>query len=185
MLRSRTGSDFSYAEEEMETMLADLDVFKGLGVDRFVFGALTRTREIDIDKCRRVLEKAAPLPVTFHRAFDVCANPSDSLKTIIDLGFDRLLTSGQRPTAADEKALELLKMLTQQSSSRIEIMPGAGVNASNVKYFKNIPCNIVHSSCKTARALPKAGVSMGTSECEFLYVTDEDSVRILKQAFSS
>lgn len=169
----------------METMLADLEVLKGFGVDRFVFGALTRTHEIDVDRCRRILEKASPLPVTFHRAFDVCTKPLDSLETIVKLGFDRLLTSGQRSSAADEEALSLLKVLTERSRGRIEIMPGAGVNATNVKYFRDIQCNIVHSSCKTARELPKMGLAMGTSESELLYVTDEDSVRILKDAFSA
>ncbi len=84
-------------------MLADIRMCKDLGVDGVVFGALTPDGDIDVETCRRLKTEAAFLSTTFHRAFDVCRNPQKALDQIIDLGFDRLLTSGQAPTAPREQ----------------------------------------------------------------------------------
>lgn len=186
MIRSRTGSDFCYSTEEMDTMLSDVQALKALDVDRFVFGALTATQHIDLDNCKKILELAKPIPCTFHRAFDVCRDPMDTFNDIINLGFDRLLTSGRRPSAGDADAIDFIKGLLKVADSRIEIMPGAGVSAGNAKVFIDIGCTIVHSSCKVRRDLPRLefGLAMGTSDSECLYVTDEGAVKSLKNVLS-
>lgn len=183
MIRCRTGSDFHYSVEEMDTMLSDVDVFKGYGVDRFVFGALTETHNIDTYNCTRLLLQANPIPVTFHRAFDVCTNLPSSTEKVAELGFDRLLTSGQKATANDAEAIELIKALITSFGDKVEIMPGAGINLDNVKTFIDIGCKIVHSSCKIIRYLPKIknGISMGTSDSEHVFVTDENIVKKMKE----
>lgn len=186
MLRCRTGSDFIYSATEMETMLADLNFMKTLEVDRFVFGAIDIDQHIDQEKCRLIVDTAKPIPVTFHRAFDICKDPIRSLETAIDIGFNRILTSGQQASAADEKALLLIKKLLEKSNNRIEIMPGAGINYENTVLFVNIGCRIIHSSCKKLVELPKhESLSMGSNESSYLIVADEDHVRKIKMVLST
>ncbi|XP_026497555.2 copper homeostasis protein cutC homolog [Vanessa tameamea] len=179
MIRCRGGSDFCYTTNEMETMLADIEVYKDFGVDRFVFGALTKEQEIDKVHCVKVLKNAHPIPVTFHRAFDLCKEPKVAIKDIINLGFKRILTSGQQPSAADEPALELLDFLLKNYNDKIEIMPGAGINCDNAMLFFKSGFSIIHSSCKKIKRLPDVGgdLNMGSNE---MYVTDENIVKQIK-----
>lgn len=183
IIRSRTGSDFCYSKEEMDTMLSDIDVFKVIGVDRFVFGALTNTQDIDEKKCTEVIRRAHPIPVTFHRAFDVCRDPQKSIVSIIEIGFSRLLTSGQESSADNAKAIQVIKELVMDFGDKIDIMPGAGINLLNAKGFIEMGCKIVHSSCKRIRHLPKIEhhLSMGTSDSEHVFVTDESIVQKMKE----
>ncbi|XP_045778843.1 copper homeostasis protein cutC homolog [Maniola jurtina] len=179
MIRCRGGSDFGYSDQEMNTMLADIEVYKSFGVDRFVFGALTERQEIDATNCARIIDKANPIPVTFHRAFDLCVNPIKAIEDIVALGFTRLLTSGQQISADNAKAVELLTFLLKNFSSKIEIMPGAGINCDNARKFVDIGFNIIHSSCKRTRNLPEVGnLCMGSN---VVYVTDEIIVREMKK----
>ncbi|XP_050355187.1 copper homeostasis protein cutC homolog [Nymphalis io] len=180
MIRCRGGSDFCYTNNEMETMLADIEIYGVFGVDRFVFGALTKEQEIDKENCMKVLNKARPIPVTFHRAFDLCKQPKVAINDIIGLGFNRILTSGQKPSAADETALQLLDFLFKKYNDKIEIMPGAGVNCDNVTLFVKSGFSIIHSSCKKIKQLPDVGgdLNMGSNK---MYVTDENIVKKIKQ----
>ncbi|KAJ8709218.1 hypothetical protein PYW07_009044 [Mythimna separata] len=183
MIRCRTGSDFHYSVEEMDTMLSDVDIFKAYGVDRFVFGALTETQAIDVANCEKLILQASPTPVTFHRAFDVCTAPLFSIEKLVELGFDRLLTSGQKATASDPEAIELIKSLISKAGDKVDIMPGAGISVDNAKTFVEFGCKIVHSSCKRIRYLPqiKNGLSMGTSDSEYVFITDENIVKNMKE----
>ncbi|XP_046972371.1 copper homeostasis protein cutC homolog [Vanessa cardui] len=179
MIRCRGGSDFCYTPDEMETMLADIEVYKEFGVDRFVFGALTKEQEIDKVNCVKVVNNAHPIPVTFHRAFDLCKEPKVAVEDIISLGFKRILTSGQQPSAADELALQLLDLLLKNYNDKIEIMPGAGINCDNATLFFKSGFSIIHSSCKRIKRLPEVGdLNMGGNE---MYVTDENIVKQIKK----
>lgn len=129
IIRPRAG-DFLYSDLEIETMIADIKIAKSLGVDGVVFGCLTAEGDIDIEKNQLLIDAAKGLSVTFHRAFDMCCNPFDSLEKIINLGFDRILTSGLQPTAIQGAAL--IGQLVEKAASRIIIMPGCGVNENNV-----------------------------------------------------
>ncbi|XP_072933340.1 PF03932 family protein CutC [Epargyreus clarus] len=179
MIRCRGGSDFCYTQEEMDTMLSDIETYKAMNVDRFVFGALTDTQEIHEEYCAKVIEKTHPIPVTFHRAFDLCREPEIVLEKIILIGFSRVLTSGQRISAEDKEAIQLIESLLQLYGDKIEVMAGAGVNISNAKIFMELGCKIIHSSCKSVRQLVRVEneLGMGTSQ---LYVTDENVVRNTK-----
>lgn len=182
MLRCRGGDDFIYSEQEISTMLSDIEVYKEMGADRFVFGALTGTQQVDEPKCIRILAKASPKPVTFHRAFDLCSNPKTAIETILKLGFDRLLTSGQRPTADDIDAVHLIRSLLATYGRQIDIMPGAGVNLKNARTFIDIGCKIVHSSCKVERPLAKIERRLTMGSCDFrIFITDADIVRNMKE----
>lgn len=130
LIRSR-GGDFCYSEEDYEVMEQDVLFCKENGVDGIVIGGLTSSREIDIPGMKKLTAAAQGMGLTFHRAFDLVKNPYDAIEQIIDLGFERILTSGFKPTAIEGK--EHLKKLIEIAGDRIAIMPGSGVNRNNVK----------------------------------------------------
>ena len=121
---------FYIAMIEFEIMKADIEMCKQLGCDGVVFGILTADGNVDKRRCNELIAYAYPLGVTFHRAFDRAAKPFEALEEIIDLGFERVLSSGLVPKAIDGK--ETLAALIKQSADRIIIMPGSGVNAGNI-----------------------------------------------------
>lgn len=146
LIRSREGG-FVYSDEEIDLMMHQITQAKQMGVDGIVMGALTQEGDIDIKSCQRMMEAAAPLPVTFHRAFDKCRNPEQALEDIIALGCRRLLTSGQAATA--EVGIPLLRKLQEQSRGRIIIMPGVGVNPGNAaQILQSTGCTEIHSSAR-------------------------------------
>lgn len=185
MIRCRAGADFYYSDREIVTMFEDMDFYKTMNIDRFVFGGLTPDKNVDVRLCAKIIARAAPKPVTFHRAFDWCRDPREAMKQIIALGFDRVLTSGHRPTADHPSAIELLQQLLCEFGNKIQIMPGAGVTASNVKIFVDNGFKIVHSSCKILKKLPKNELSLGNSDTNLLFVTDGNIVRKMKQQLSA
>lgn len=124
------GGDFLYSDMEVRAMLKDIDVARQLGVDGVVFGCLTADGEIDMPVMQRLMEASKGLSVTFHRAFDVCRDPQKALEQIIELGCNRILTSGQQATA--EQGISLLKELQVQASGRIILLAGCGVNENNI-----------------------------------------------------
>ncbi|MFI3287822.1 MAG: copper homeostasis protein CutC [Rikenellaceae bacterium] len=125
------GGDFLYSPLEVETMAEDIRIAKSLGADGVVFGCLRPDGTIDTSLCERLLKGCDGLSTTFHRAFDVCHNPLTALEEIISLGFDRILTSGAKPTALEGK--ELIRTLTERAEGRIKIMAGSGVNPTNIR----------------------------------------------------
>lgn len=134
LIRPRPGN-FVYSDIEAACMIDDIKMCRSLGADGIVIGALTTENDIDIPLCRKLIDAAEGMQITFHRAFDVCRNPLHALEQIIDLGCHRILTSGQAPTALE--GISLLKDLVTLSSGRISIMPGAGVNEDNARLILN------------------------------------------------
>ncbi|NCB01263.1 MAG: copper homeostasis protein CutC [Spirochaetia bacterium] len=128
MIRPR-GGDFCYTELEFETMMNDASIFKEAGADALVFGLLTKDGRIDKERTSALIDIARPLPVTFHRAFDMTRDPFEALEDLITLQVDRILTSGHEPSVPE--GLPLLLKLIEQAGSRIIIMPGAGINERN------------------------------------------------------
>jgi len=124
------GGNFVYTNAEFETMKTDIQLCRAIGCDGVVFGMLTPEGEIDSDRCAELITHAGNMSLTFHRAFDRCVNPSKALEEIIDLGFDRILTSGQQPTAAE--GASTIWDLTKQADERISLMPGGGVRLDNL-----------------------------------------------------
>ncbi len=129
LIRPRPG-DFLYNDSEFATMKMDINACKELELNGVVLGILNEDGSIDKDRCRQLVELARPMSVTFHRAFDMCNDPIQALEDIIELGFDRLLTSGQS-TQVPDGAL-LIHKLVAQAADRIKIMPGSGINAENL-----------------------------------------------------
>ena len=143
LIRPR-GGDFIYSHEEFELMKRDILKFKEMGCKGIVSGVLNSDNSIDIKKTKELVELSRPLEFTFHRAFDKVNNPLNEIENLIGLGIDRVLTSGQKEKAID--GLVLLKQLNSISNNRIKIMPGSGINKSNIVNFVNF--EEIHGSFK-------------------------------------
>jgi copper homeostasis protein len=169
------GGDFLYTPAEVETMLYDIDMAKRLKVHGVVFGCLTKRGEIDVPLMRKLREAAGSLSVTCHRAFDVCCDPFLAMEQLIELGCDRILTSGRQPDAV--RGIPLLKELVQRADGRIIIMPGAGIRENNIarieaetgaKEFHTSARCIVYSRMEYRNENVPMGSSIVTSEFETL-----------------
>ncbi len=125
------GGDFLYSDLETAIMMEDIRTARIAGADGVVFGCLTPDGEVDIPRMEVLMETAAGMEVTFHRAFDMCRDPFRAMDELIDLGCDRILTSGQRNTAPEGAGL--LAELVRRAEGRIVIMPGSGITAENVR----------------------------------------------------
>lgn len=127
------GGDFMYSAAEFEVMRRDIALCGEYGVSGIVTGILLSDGRVDTDRMAKLMNEAAGMSVTFHRAFDLCSNPEASLEDIISLGADRLLTSGQCDKAAEGAGF--IRKLVQQAAGRIIIMPGSGITLSNIEYI--------------------------------------------------
>jgi len=130
MIRPR-GGDFHYSNYEFHSMKRDIDQCQKLSVDGVVFGILNEDGTIDKKRCKELIARARPLKVTCHRAFDMTRDPFEALEDCIEVGFDRILTSGQQPQAV--KGVDLIAELIKKANDRIAIMPGSGVNENTVE----------------------------------------------------
>ncbi|MBI5879785.1 MAG: copper homeostasis protein CutC [Chloroflexi bacterium] len=128
MIRPR-GGDFCYSDLEFAVMRHDIATAKSLGVDGIVLGLLTPDGRVDAARTRELIAAARPLNVTFHRAFDVARDPREALETLVELDVDRVLTSGQEPTAYE--GIDLIAELVRQAAGRISIVAGGGIHERN------------------------------------------------------
>jgi copper homeostasis protein len=143
------GGDFLYTAPEYECIKADLLLVKELGYPGAVIGLLKADGSIDKEKTSELVKLAAPMQLTFHRAFDRCNDPLKGLEDIIDAGCKRILTSGQVPNVAE--ALPLIKTLVEKAAGRIIILPGSGVRANNCrKIIDETGATEIHSSARKA-----------------------------------
>ncbi|NXT21363.1 CUTC protein, partial [Syrrhaptes paradoxus] len=163
MIRPR-GGDFLYSDREVEVMKADIRLAKLHGADGLVFGALTEDGRIDTELCTALLAVCRPLPVTFHRAFDMVHDPLVALETLISLGFERVLTSGCDSSALE--GLSLIKRLAEQVSGFIP--PGGGITERNLqRILEGSTASEFHCSARSARdsgmKFRNPNVAMGAS----------------------
>lgn len=147
MIRPR-GGDFLYSDAEFEAMKTDLMRCKQLGCDGVVFGMLLPDGRIDKKRMSALIELAYPMGVTMHRAFDRSADPFLALEDAIDIGCERILTSGQKPTVME--GADLIAKLIQKAEDRIIIMPGSGLKSTNVaELAKRTGAREFHTSART------------------------------------
>lgn len=173
------GGDFLYTPLELERMEADIEVARQLGADGIVIGCLHEDGTIDMEANRRLVEKAKGMSLTFHRAFDRCRDPFEALEQLIDLGFDRILTSGQQPKAIE--GAPLLQKLHQQAAGRIILLAGCGVNEQNIRsLYEQTDIKEYHFSArepmKSKMEYSNPEVFMGdpnADEDTLLYTTEE------------
>jgi len=130
LIRPR-GSDFLYSDIEFDVMRRDIEFCGESGIDGIVIGILLKDGSIDVERTAKLAEIARPMSVTFHRAFDLSADPAVGLENIIKTGADRLLTSGMKNKAED--GISLIQKLVNDAGKRIIIMPGSGINENNIE----------------------------------------------------
>ncbi|SDJ99187.1 copper homeostasis protein [Catalinimonas alkaloidigena] len=130
MIRPR-GGDFLYSDLEWEVMEHDVKTAKDLGADGLVTGILTPDGRVDMRRMEQFMRWADPLPVTFHRAFDVVRDPLEALENLLDLGVARILTSGQESTAWE--GADLIRELVLHAGDRLIILPGGGITDRNLQ----------------------------------------------------
>jgi len=187
MIRPR-GGDFVYSEGELEIMERDIEVAKRIGATGVVFGCLTPTGDVDQTATERLIKVAWPMSVTFHRAFDLSREPFEALECLVEMGATRILTSGQQPTAPE--ALPLLADLVQAAGDRIIVMPGVGIDASNIaQIVEATGADEFHVYTEHTRASPmefrNEGIPMGRSYEPDEYVileTDGEHIKAIAAA---
>lgn len=191
MIRPRAGG-FCYDEAELATMRADIEASLADGAAGVVFGVLTPEFCVDVPRCRSLLTAGAGCEAVFHRAFDLTPDPFDALETLIDLGFRRVLTSGQCPAASEPQAVELIGGLIDRAAGRIEILPGSGVRAENVRpLIEQARCTQIHGAFRSPiadRGLNQRAVRFGfgvPGAGNQRLRTDEEQVRSIRIALDS
>ncbi|MCX2449803.1 copper homeostasis protein CutC [Pedobacter sp. PLR] len=179
------GGDFLYSDLEFRLMKEDIKICKSLNCDGVVIGILKDDGSIDKARCAELIELARPMKITFHRAFDMCNDLEQGLEDLIELGCERVLTSGAAASAL--AGATRIKALIKQAAGRISIMPGAGVKTDNIAEIIRITgATEFHASAKHAvkseMQFRNPNLSMGTSEDEFSYdLTDVNTVKTLIQ----
>jgi copper homeostasis protein len=186
MIRPR-GGDFCFTGPEFEVMQEEIAQVRKLGADGVVLGVLDEQGQVDVERTRKLVELAAPLPVTFHRAIDVTPDHAAALDDVVATGARRILTSGGAPDAM--RGMAEIASMVENAKGRIAIMAGCGVSAENiVALARGTGANEFHSSARTAFSSPmrfrKEAVAMGEiGDREYKrFSVREESVRAMVNA---
>ncbi|HZN58837.1 MAG TPA: copper homeostasis protein CutC [Planctomycetota bacterium] len=123
------GGDFCYTPIELDVLRRDIEHARTLGARGIVLGCLRPEGTIDAAATRDLIARARPLPVTFHRAFDMTRDAFEALEALVDLGVERVLTSGQEKTALE--GLDRIRELVERAAGRIGVVPAGGVTELN------------------------------------------------------
>ena len=177
------GGDFLFAEEEFRVMMRDIEFCKQVGCNGVVIGMLLADGSVDKARCARLVEAAYPLGVTFHRAFDWAANPFEAMEAIIQIGCERILTSGQRPTA--EEGAPLIDQLIREADDRIVIMPGSGVRSANIAGLAEATgAAEFHSSARVLQASAMEFVNVSMKESQGVVMAAAEEIMAMREALS-
>ena len=178
------GGDFLYTKDEFEIMKNDIKLCNEIGCDGIVIGLLNMDGTIDMTRTSELIELAYPLDVTFHRAFDRCKDPFMALEELIEIGCQRILTSGQKPTVSE--GVDLIAELNKKADDRIVIMPGSGLRKENIKMLaEKTGCIEFHSSLRGKAKSPMQFIHPAFANSEESYFNNEispDEVRALRNA---
>jgi copper homeostasis protein len=185
IIRSRSG-DFLYSEEEFQVMIHEVKLCKQFGCDGIVIGFLHADGTIDIERTAKLVEIAYPMEVTFHRAFDRCKDPFAALEQLIETGCQRILTSGQQPTAP--QGIDLISQLIKAADERIVIMPGSGVRKENIRELAEKTGAVeFHSSLRSRSKSQMQFIHPAFAESEESYANpaiDPQEVKALRKALN-
>ena len=178
------GGDFLYTKDEFEIMKNDIKLCKELGCEGIVIGLLNMDGTIDMTRTSELIELAYPLEVTFHRAFDRCKDPFVALEELIEIGCQRILTSGQKPTVSE--GVDLIAELNKKADDRIVILPGSGVRKDNIKMLaEKTGCIEFHSSLRGKTKSSMQFIHPAFADSAESYSNNEispDEVRALRNA---
>ena len=130
MIRPR-GGNFLYSTDETAQMLREIEAAREAGANGVVLGVLARDGQVEFEALHRLVDAARPLSVTFHRAFDQARDPGEALDVLVELGVDRVLTSGHSPTAA--LGIPVISEMVTESAGRVIVMAGGGIRENNAQ----------------------------------------------------
>ena len=183
------GGDFLYDDHEFTAMRRDIEVARHLRADGVVFGILLANGDVDVHRTRELVELARPLPVTFHRAFDMTRDMFRALEDVCATSAERLLTSGGAATASDGVAT--IAELIKKAGQRVLVMPGSGIKPHNARQLVDQTCaREIHVGLRSVLQSPmqyqNAGVAMGSiGEREYQrFSVREEDVRALRAALN-
>ncbi|XP_042865126.1 copper homeostasis protein CutC-like isoform X1 [Penaeus japonicus] len=183
MVRPRPGP-MVFSREESEVIFQDAHTLKKAGADGLVFGALTRQGTIDYDLCKTFRMAAGEIPCTFHRAFDLLKDPLSSLETVIELGYQRILTSGGKATAVE--GADVIAQLVTAAKGRIGIIAAAGIKSSNIaNIITHTGVTECHASARVCRmfgAENSKGAKVGHGSDNMVWVTCSKEVQSIKRS---
>ena len=175
IVRPRAGNYF-FDDNEFAIIKQDILLCKELGCDGISTGISKLNGEIDTERLKRMVEWAYPMGVTCHRVFDATPDPVKALEDIITCGCERVLTSGQRPSAPE--GINLLADLVQQANGRIIIMPGAGVRSSNIETLVNgTGATEYHTSARMKAPDPVTFRNPAILDATDWYIANEEELR--------
>lgn len=175
MIRPR-GGDFLFSDDEFAAMKADVLRCKEIGCDGVVIGMLNADGTIDKRRNAELVELAYPLGVTFHRAFDRTRDAFEALETIIEIGCERILTSGLTPNVTEGAAM--LTQLVKAADDRLIIMPGSGVRSSNIATLaKQTGAAEFHTSARTTLHSKMNYINQQMKEELNTVIADADEIR--------
>lgn len=187
MVRPRSG-DFVYSRAEFASMERDIERFKNAGVHGIVLGVLTQNGGVDVERTRQLVKCSAPMPVTFHRAFDDCSDLEQSLEDVISTGAHMLLTSGGASSLAHGVAA--VAKLVRLAGDRIGIIASAGVTIETAAgLWRSTQSAAIHASLRRpvslryANDLPDAGQALAATSANVRSGSLEEDVRALVGSF--
>ncbi|SFJ00531.1 copper homeostasis protein [Phyllobacterium sp. CL33Tsu] len=179
MIRPRPGH-FVYGEADIDAMLREIDAMRSAGLAGVVFGANHADGTLDHATLERLIRQCDGFGVTLHRAFDLVPDLDEAVETAVELGFERILTSGRALTGIE--GIDDLERTFARADGRIKVMPGSGVNIGNVEtLLKRIPFTEIHSSGSVDAPPLSEGARRLGFETPTQKMTSVESVRALKE----
>jgi copper homeostasis protein len=184
MVRPR-GGDFVFSASEVAAMLADIAAIRAAGLAGVVLGCSRPDGRLGRDTLQVLVEAAQGLGTTLHRAFDLVPEIEPAIEIAVELGFERILSSGRARTAA--VGVDDLRRAHEAARGRIAIMAGSGVNAGNVGALRQrVPLDEWHGSCSAPVDTPSArAVELGFASPGAAKRTNIDEVRRMKEALGA
>lgn len=174
-------NNYYYSDDEFAVIKEDIRICRELGCNGISVGVQEIDGSIDTERLKRIVEWAGPMGVTCNRVFDCAPNPFEALEEIIACGCERILTSGLKSAAPDGSAL--LNELVRQANGRIIIMPGAGVNSSNIAKLRTDTDAVeFHSSARRIAMNPVTFLNADVSDYGSVYIADEEEVKAMVAA---
>jgi copper homeostasis protein len=181
------GGDFLYSKDEFGIMSQDIELCKRVGCQGIVIGLLNIDGTIDMIRTGDLVEQAYPMGVTFHRAFDRCRDAFVAMEELIEIGCERILTSGHKMDAW--QGADLIAELNKEANGRIVIMPGSGVRKENIKSIaEKTGCTEFHSSLRGKAKSKMEFIHPAFADSPESYINnaiDPQEVRALRAALES
>ncbi|SHF20818.1 copper homeostasis protein [Kaistia soli DSM 19436] len=184
MIRPREG-DFVLSPGDLDQMRRDIDAVRAAGLAGVVLGASEPRGRLDNEALSRLTTHSQGLGMTLHRAFDLVPDPAEALESAIELGFERILTSGGAMKV--DQALATVAALVKQADGRISVMPGSGVRPENAtEILLATGAREIHASCRAPSRLAASGaVTLGFARQTVREETSEALVAQLATAVKS